>query len=109
MFPEPEKVGLDLHVSPSRQELIVPPLVAIRWGDAGRLSLHCTATFVIFSIVPCCWPFLFGNLSSSFCPAHFIQLLTILPSANYTRYQDIYVGKLLFDMNDCNKPVLRVH
>ena len=89
-------------------------------GEAGNFSLCSTATFVIFSIAPHCWPFphfssssaflrslfkqsshlsccrprflqppcsfvsdLFGNLSSfilTIWPAHFIQLLTILPT-----------------------------
>ena len=27
-------------------------------GEAGQLSFRYTATFVMFSIAPCCWPFL---------------------------------------------------
>ena len=27
-------------------------------GDAGQLSLRCTATLVMFPIAPCCWPYL---------------------------------------------------
>ena len=51
--------------------------------EACHSSLRCTATFVIFSITPCCWPFLsnfllplpFLGLSSSIHPILIVVLL----------------------------------
>ena len=38
--------------------------------EASYLSLHCTATFVILTIAPCCWPF----LSTFLPPLPFLDL-----------------------------------
>ena len=38
-------------------------------GEVSYSSFHCTTTFVVISIAPCCLPFL-----STFLPLHFLDL-----------------------------------
>ena len=89
---------------------LVLPLVSLLWRDGGNLLgklviyKQSTATFFIFSIAPCCWPF----LSTFPPPLLFLELSSYDPSifAEQSLYlKVIWYGRRVW----CNRRYISNH